>query len=163
MAAWKWQREGIIMTELAHIVPRTFGQPQDQRRTKLQEALSGIPPAKHQQEFAAALAIDKERRFELKSKLDELATDEPSTSVTKLSRGGRVNRRGDDGRAEMKKQEIRREVTREWMALPREKRQTRERTADFAAEAVQKHQLPRSRREPQQVMLDRLLPRTAKT
>jgi hypothetical protein len=76
MAAWKWQREGIIMTELAHIVPRTFGQPQDQRRTKLQEALSGIPPAKHQQEFATALAIDKERRFELKSKLDELATDE---------------------------------------------------------------------------------------
>jgi hypothetical protein len=72
MAAWKWQREGIIMTELAHIVPRTFGQLQDQRRTKLQEALSGIPPAKHQQEFAAALAVDKERRVESKSKLDEL-------------------------------------------------------------------------------------------
>jgi hypothetical protein len=42
----------------------------------LQEALSGIPPAKHQQEFAAALAMDKERRMELKCKFDELSADE---------------------------------------------------------------------------------------
>jgi hypothetical protein len=63
------------MTELAHIIPRNFAQPQEQRR-KLQEALSGIPPAKHQQEFAAALAMDKERRMELKCKFDELSADE---------------------------------------------------------------------------------------
>ena len=63
------------MTELAHMIPRNFAQPQEQRR-KLQDAISGIPPSKHQQEFAAALAVDKERRTELKSKFDELSTDE---------------------------------------------------------------------------------------
>jgi hypothetical protein len=46
------------------------------RNRKLQEALSAIPPAKHQQEFAAAAAADKERRNELRSKFDELPTDE---------------------------------------------------------------------------------------
>jgi hypothetical protein len=46
------------------------------RNRKLQEALSAIPPAKHQQEVAAAVAADKERRNELRSKFDELATDE---------------------------------------------------------------------------------------
>jgi hypothetical protein len=62
----------------------------------------------------------------------------------------------------MKRQEIRREVIREWMALPREKRQSAQQTADFAAKAVEKHQLPRSSRDPRQVMMDWLLPRTGK-
>jgi hypothetical protein len=60
----------------------------------------------------------------------------------------------------MAKQAIRRAVIREWMALPREKRQTDEQTADFAAKAVQRHKLPRSRRDPYQVMMGWLLPRT---
>ena len=65
------------MNEPAHIIRRQFNLALDQRsRVKLQEALSEIPPAKHQQEFAAALAIDKERRAELKSKFDELSTSE---------------------------------------------------------------------------------------
>jgi hypothetical protein len=42
----------------------------------LQDAVSGIPPAKQQQEIAAALEMDKERRLELKSKIDEISTDE---------------------------------------------------------------------------------------
>jgi hypothetical protein len=62
----------------------------------------------------------------------------------------------------MKRQEIRREVIREWMALPRDKRQSAQQTADFAATTVEKHQLPRSRRDPRQVMMDWLLPRTGK-
>jgi hypothetical protein len=62
----------------------------------------------------------------------------------------------------MKRQEIRRDVIREWMALPREKRQSPQQTADFAAKAVEKHHLPRSRRDPRQVMMDWLLPRTGK-
>jgi hypothetical protein len=62
----------------------------------------------------------------------------------------------------MNKQEIRRAVIREWMALPPEKRQTDEQTADFAGKAVQRHKLPRSRRDPHQVMMDWLLPRTGK-
>ena len=64
------------MTELAHIMPRNFAQPLEPRRSKLLEALSGIPPAKQQQEFTTALATDKERRVELKLKFDELSTDE---------------------------------------------------------------------------------------
>ena len=66
------------------------------------------------------------------------------------------------GRAWMNKQDIRRAVIREWMALPRDKRQTEAQTADFAAKAVQRHQLPRSRRDPYWVMMDWLLPRTGK-
>ena len=66
------------MTELAHTMPRNFAfaQPLEQRRTKLQDAVSGIPPAKQQQELAAALEMDKERRLELKCKVDELSTEE---------------------------------------------------------------------------------------
>jgi hypothetical protein len=62
----------------------------------------------------------------------------------------------------MNKQDIRRAVIREWMALPRDKRQTEAQTADFAAKAVQRHQLPRSRGDPYWVMMDWLLPRTGK-
>jgi hypothetical protein len=66
------------------------------RNRKLQEALSAIPPAKYQQEFTAAVAADKERRSELRSKFDELPTDEIERlwslsssrgSVTKLETG----------------------------------------------------------------------------
>lgn len=64
------------MTELAHLVTRNNAQVQEQRRNKLQDAVSGIPPAEQQQEIAAALELDKERRVELKSKIDELSTDE---------------------------------------------------------------------------------------
>ena len=54
------------MSEIAHIA----------RNRKLQEALSAIPPAKQQQEFAAAVTADKEQRNDLKAKFDELSTDE---------------------------------------------------------------------------------------
>jgi hypothetical protein len=64
------------MSELAHITRNVAQQHPEQRRTKLQEALSGISPGKHQQEIAAALDLDKERRLEIKSRLDELSTDE---------------------------------------------------------------------------------------
>jgi hypothetical protein len=66
------------------------------RNRKLHDALSGIPPARHQQEFAAAVAADKERRTELKAKFDELATEELERlwsisaqrgSVTKIEAG----------------------------------------------------------------------------
>jgi hypothetical protein len=62
----------------------------------------------------------------------------------------------------MKKQVIRRAVIREWMALPRDKRQTVEQAASFAAKAVQGHALPRSRRDPHQTMMSSLHPRTGK-
>ena len=64
------------MTELAYLSTRNVAPFQEQRRNKLQDAVSGIPPANQQQEIAAALELDRERRLELKSKIDELSTDE---------------------------------------------------------------------------------------
>jgi hypothetical protein len=40
--------------------------------------------------------------------------------------------------------------------------QTEEQTSGFAAKAVQRQELPRSRRDPYPVMVDWLLPRTGK-
>jgi hypothetical protein len=62
----------------------------------------------------------------------------------------------------MNRQETRKVVIREWMTLPRDKRQTEEQTAAFAAKAVQRHELPRSRRDPYLVMMNWLLPRTGR-
>jgi len=58
------------MNEIADVERRQL------RRTKLQDAVAGIPPRRHEQEIAAALTADKDRRRELQSKFDELATDE---------------------------------------------------------------------------------------
>jgi hypothetical protein len=62
----------------------------------------------------------------------------------------------------MKKQVIRRAVIREWMALPRDKRQSVEQAANFAEKAAQGHALPRSRCDPHRVMMSWLLPRTGR-
>jgi hypothetical protein len=62
----------------------------------------------------------------------------------------------------VRKQEIRRSVIREWMALPRDQRQTEEQAAGFSAKVVQRHHLPRSRRDPYQIMMSWVLPRTGK-
>jgi hypothetical protein len=62
----------------------------------------------------------------------------------------------------MNKQEIRRAVIRERMALPRDKRETEEQTAGFAVKVVQRYELPRSRNDAYQVMMGWLLPRTGK-
>ena len=63
------------MTEVAQLVTGNF-QFQEQHRSKLQDAVSGIPPAKLQQEIADALKMDMKRRAELKSKIDDLSTEE---------------------------------------------------------------------------------------
>jgi hypothetical protein len=69
-------RREANMTELAHLLTRNSAPVQEQRRSKLQDAVSGIPPAEQQQEIAAALEAERERRLELKSKIDELSTEE---------------------------------------------------------------------------------------
>ena len=46
----------------------------------------------------------------------------------------------------MEDHEIRRKIIREWMALPKDKRQTEEQAAAFAKTAVQKNEFHRSRR-----------------
>lgn len=62
----------------------------------------------------------------------------------------------------MNEHEIRKAVIREWMALPRDKRQTEAQTADFVAQALQRHALPPSRRDPHRAVMGWLLPRTGK-
>jgi hypothetical protein len=51
------------MTEVAQLVTRN-PQFQEQHRSKLQDAVSGILPAKLEQEIADALKMDMERRAE---------------------------------------------------------------------------------------------------
>ena len=63
------------MTEFAQLVTKT-PQFQEQRRSKLQDAVSEISPAKLEQEIADALKMDMKRRAELKSKIDDLSTEE---------------------------------------------------------------------------------------
>jgi hypothetical protein len=70
------------MSEIAHIA----------RNRKLQEALSAIPPARQQQEFAAAVSADKDRRNELRTKFDELATDELERLLSLSAQRGSVTK-----------------------------------------------------------------------
>jgi hypothetical protein len=62
----------------------------------------------------------------------------------------------------MAKQEVRRAVIREWMALAREKRQSGQQAMAFAKAAAERHCLPRSRRTPHAVIMGWLRPRTGR-
>jgi hypothetical protein len=57
--------------------------------------------------------------------------------------------------------DARRTIIREWMALPRDKRQIPEQTANFAKRAMESHQVPCSG-DPYQSIMAWLLPRTGK-
>ena len=67
--------------------------------------------------------------------------------------------------------ETRRKIIREWMALPKDKRQTEEQVAVFAKTAAQKNEFHRSRRDPSrkfrcdpyQKLMGWLLPRAGKS
>ena len=50
----------------------------------------------------------------------------------------------------MEDHETRRKIIREWMALPKDKRQTEEQVVAFAKKAIQQNEYRRSRRDPQQ-------------
>jgi rRNA-processing protein FCF1 len=62
----------------------------------------------------------------------------------------------------MAKPAVRRTVIREWMSLAREKRRSEDQAVAFAKQAAQKHNLPRSRRDPHSTIMAWLLPRTGK-
>jgi hypothetical protein len=57
--------------------------------------------------------------------------------------------------------QARRSIIREWMALPRDKRETPEQAAAFARKAAEKHEVPFSG-DPRQRVMAWLLPRTGK-
>jgi len=50
----------------------------------------------------------------------------------------------------MEDHEIRRKIIREWMTLPKDKRQTEEQVAAFAKKAALQNEFHRSRRDPNQ-------------
>jgi hypothetical protein len=58
--------------------------------------------------------------------------------------------------------ETRRKIIRQWMSLPKDKRQTAEQAAAFARKAVEENKLQHGRRDPYLRMMGWLLPRTGR-
>jgi hypothetical protein len=59
-------------------------------------------------------------------------------------------------------QQTRRKVIRQWMSLPKDKRQTAEQTVEFAKKAAEQNELQPSRRDPDERVMGWLLPRTGR-
>ena len=53
-------------------------------------------------------------------------------------------------------------IIHQWMALPKDKRQTAEQAAAFAERAVEQNEVQRSRRDPYQRVIGWLLPRVGR-
>jgi hypothetical protein len=62
----------------------------------------------------------------------------------------------------MEDHETRRKVIRQWMSLPKDKRQTPDQAAEFAKKAVEQNELQPSRRDPYERVVGWLLPRTGR-
>jgi hypothetical protein len=62
----------------------------------------------------------------------------------------------------MAKSSKRRTIIREWMSLAAEKRQSGQQANTFAKAALQRHNLPRSRRSPHDIVMAWLRPRTGR-
>jgi hypothetical protein len=62
----------------------------------------------------------------------------------------------------MEDHETRRKVIRQWMSLPKDKRQSAEQAEEFAKKAVEQNELQASRRDPYQRVMGWLLPRTGR-
>ena len=77
----------------------------------------------------------------------------------------------NQGAANMEDHETRRKIIREWMALPKDKRQTEEQVVAFAQKMTQQNQFHRSRRDPDrkfrrdpyQKVMGWILPRSGKS
>jgi hypothetical protein len=63
----------------------------------------------------------------------------------------------------MTEHETRRKIIRQWMALPKNRRETAEQAAAFARNAAEQNEFQRSRREPYQRIMGWLLPRVGKS
>jgi hypothetical protein len=59
--------------------------------------------------------------------------------------------------------ELRRKTIREWMALPRDRRQSQEQAAAFAAKVVQANPIGSHRADPQKIVIAWLSPRVGRT
>jgi hypothetical protein len=63
----------------------------------------------------------------------------------------------------MEDQETRRKIIRQWMALPKNKRQTAEQATAFAKKAVEQNKFQHSRREPYDRIMGWLLSRIGRS
>jgi hypothetical protein len=63
----------------------------------------------------------------------------------------------------MEDHETRRKIIRQWMVLPKDKRQTTEQAAAFAKKAVEQNELQPSRRDSYLRMMGWLLPRVGRS
>jgi len=66
------------------------------------------------------------------------------------------------GDTDMEEHETRRKIIRQWMALPKDKRQTEKQVATFAEKVAQENEFQRGRRDPYQKVMGWLLPRAGK-
>jgi hypothetical protein len=63
----------------------------------------------------------------------------------------------------MEEHETRRKIIRQWMALPKDKRQTEKQVAAFAEKAAKENEFQHSRRDPYQKVMGWLSPRAGKS
>jgi hypothetical protein len=78
------------------------------------------------------------------------AASDKSDRVLFTARRPAVLDKMSKGTTNMKDHETRRKIIREWMALPKDKRQTEEQVAAFAKKGVEQNEFHRSRRDPHQ-------------
>ena len=83
-------------------------------------------------------------------------------TIAPILEGKRAPRRSIKG-CKMVDHETRRKIIRQWMLLPKDKRQTPEQAADFARKAVEQNELQPSRRDPYVRVVGWLLPRTGRS
>jgi hypothetical protein len=67
------------------------------------------------------------------------------------------------GTADMEDHETRRKIIRQWMALPKDKRQTADQAAAFAKRAVEQNKFQRGSREPYDRIMGWLLSRVGRS
>jgi hypothetical protein len=77
-------------------------------------------------------------------------------------RSRRLQREIITGAAKMEDHEARRKVIRQWMSLPKDKRQSTEQAAEFAKKTVEQNEFQASRRDPYERVMGWLLPRTGR-
>ena len=87
-------------------------------------------------------------------------TDRLNGSVAGRTPWGKISQ--PEGTADMEDHETRRKIIRQWIALPKDKRQTAEQAAAFAERAVEQNEVKRSRRDPYQRVIGWLLSRVGR-
>ena len=75
----------------------------------------------------------------------------------------RVGEIAAQGTADMEDHETRRKIIRQWMALPKDKRQTADQAAAFAKRAVEQNKFQRGSREPYDRIMGWLLSRVGRS